>query len=126
MFPRLPLFANKRHAASCPSTERAPGDTVLGGDYRIERALGAGAAAVTYASVETATGDRVALKELALGRLRAWKQLELFEREAAVLRTLSHPGIPAYRAYREDEATGGFFLVQVRGACAHPRLQLQE
>ena len=63
-------------------------------------------------SSEVAAGGAVAVKELALGRLKTWKQLELFEREAATLRGLSHPGIPKYVQYKQDD--GCFFLVQVR------------
>ncbi len=28
--------------------------------------------------------------------IKDWKQLELFERESKILKSLSHPGIPAY------------------------------
>jgi serine/threonine protein kinase len=64
---------------------------------------------------EGPNGAPVAVKALSLRHLRDWKQLELFEREARTLRTLSHPGIPAYVDYfEEDTATDrGFFLVQV-------------
>ena len=36
------------------------------------------------------------VKILRFERLKDWKSLELFEREASVLRGLSHPNIPAY------------------------------
>jgi serine/threonine protein kinase len=57
----------------------------------------------------------VAVKALSLRGLADWKQLQLFEREAATLRGLSHPCIPAYLDYFEDdtERDRGFFLVQV-------------
>ena len=44
-----------------------------------------------------------------------WKQLQLFEREAATLKSLSHPNIPAYVDYFEEDTSRdkGFFLVQV-------------
>jgi eukaryotic-like serine/threonine-protein kinase len=60
-------------------------------------------------------GNRVAVKELALGRLKSWKQLDMFEREAATLRGLSNPGIPKYVDYQQDDSC--FFLVQVRFIC---------
>lgn len=41
-------------------------------------------------------GARVAVKALSLRGMRGWKDLELFQREANVLRNLSHPGIPEY------------------------------
>ena len=57
----------------------------------------------------------MAIKALSLKGLRDWKQLQLFEREAATLRGLSHPGIPAYLDYFEEDTARdkGFFLVQV-------------
>ena len=47
--------------------------------------------------------------------LKDWKQLELFEREAQLLASLAHKGIPQYLDYFEDdsEADRAFFLVQV-------------
>ena len=65
---------------------------------------------------ETSDGRAVAVKALSLRGLGDWKQLQLFEREAATLRGLSHPCIPAYLDYFEDdtEHDRGFFLVQVR------------
>ena len=98
------------------------------GRYTIVKALGAGTSGTTYEATATApppatpdssdsgpqngaTGQRrVAVKELALGRIKSWKQLELFEREAATLRGLRHPGIPEYVEYAQEE--GCFFLVQ--------------
>ena len=57
----------------------------------------------------------VAVKALSLRGLADWKQLQLFEREAATLRGLSHPCIPAYLDYFEEDTQRdrGFFLVQV-------------
>ena len=66
---------------------------------------------------EASDGREVAVKALSLRDLGDWKQLQLFEREAATLRGLSHPCIPAYLDYFEDdtERDRGFFLVQVLG-----------
>ena len=89
--------------------ERAAGDTVLS-KYTIDGMLGRGSSGTTYAATDRVDGRRVAIKELAIGRLKSWKQFELFEREARTLRGLSHPGIPDYVDYKEEE--GCFFLVQ--------------
>ena len=61
-------------------------------------------------------GSEVALKALSLRSLRDWKQLELFEREAKTLESLSHPGIPRYVDYFEEDDPNdrAFVLVQVR------------
>lgn len=55
------------------------------------------------------------MKALSLRRMTDWKQLELFEREAQTLETLTHPGIPRYIDYlsEDTEKDRGFFLVQV-------------
>ena len=60
-------------------------------------------------------GGLVAVKALSLRSMGDWKQLELFEREAAALRSLSHPRIPAYKDYFEVDSDGdrAYFLVQV-------------
>lgn len=57
----------------------------------------------------------MAIKALSLRGLKNWKQLQLFEREAATLKSLSHPNIPAYVDYFEEDTSRdkGFFLVQV-------------
>jgi eukaryotic-like serine/threonine-protein kinase len=89
------------------------------GRYRIECKLGDGASGTTYKAMDTQERSPVAVKELALGRLKTWKQFELFKREADILRQLSHPNIPDYLDYREDH--GCFFLVQ--GLAEGPTLQ---
>lgn len=60
-------------------------------------------------------GGLVAVKALSLRSMADWKQLELFEREAAALRSLDHAGIPAYVDYFEVDSDGDreHFLVQV-------------
>lgn len=52
-----------------------------------------------------------------------WKQLQLFEREAKALESLSHSGIPRYIDYFEVDTTEdrGFFLVQVASQTCAPR-----
>ena len=64
---------------------------------------------------EAPDGRPVAVKALSLRGLRDWKQLQLFEREAATLQGLDHPCIPAYVDHFELDTTNdrGFFLVQV-------------
>lgn len=90
----------------------SPGD-VLGGKYTIKAVLGTGSNAVTYQAV-TPDGRDVAVKALSLKGMRDWKQLELFQREAQVLKGLSHPNIPKYIDYFEqDTATDrSFYIVQ--------------
>jgi serine/threonine protein kinase len=79
----------------------SPGDVVRGlrGVYRVEAVHGQGSFGVTYRAVHTGSNERVILKELRVEKLSDWKALELFQREGEVLRTLSHPHIPAFRDF---------------------------
>jgi hypothetical protein len=57
---------------------------------------GRGGFGVTYRARREEDGAEVIVKVLRLDRLDDWKAHELFEREVAVLRVLSHPGVPAW------------------------------
>uniref|UniRef100_A0A061QWW9 non-specific serine/threonine protein kinase n=1 Tax=Tetraselmis sp. GSL018 TaxID=582737 RepID=A0A061QWW9_9CHLO len=85
----------------------------LGGRYKVLSVLGSGSNAITYKAVGE-DGTEVAIKTLSLRGMNDWKQLQLFEREAATLRGLSHPGIPKYLEYFEEETENDiqFYLVQ--------------
>ncbi|PCC68584.1 Serine/threonine protein kinase [Nannocystis exedens] len=79
---------------SRPARALSPGD-VVAERYRVVRALGRGSFGHTYLAVDTTAGDReVALKQMRVEGEHGWKAFELFEREAAVLRSLRHHGIP--------------------------------
>ncbi len=77
--------------------------------YRIEGVLGRGGFGVTYLARREGDGLQVALKQLHVSRLEEHKSLELFQREIAVLRRLSHPRIPDYV---DDFVAEGLVLVQ--------------
>lgn len=65
---------------------------------------------------DSTTGRDVAVKTLSLGELRlSWKRLDLFEREAELLRRLRHPGIPKYIDYFEEDSPKDrrYYLIQV-------------
>jgi serine/threonine protein kinase len=82
--------------------------------YQIQRVLGHGGMGITYAAEDLQTHQPVALKVLSLHRVKDWKVLELFAREAKILANLSYPGIPQYLNYFEIETDGerAFYLVQ--------------
>lgn len=84
----------------------------LGERFEVERQLGAGGFGTTWAALDKRSGKRVAVKVLDLRRVEDWKSVELFEREAKVLRSLDHPGIPAYVDFRPLEADRAAYLVQ--------------
>ncbi len=108
---------------------------ILNERFRLERVLGQGGSARTWLAVdevrelELLTADeppedldqdgipdaaRVVVKELPLSRLREWKDLDMFEREARMLGELDHPGIPRSVDHflEPDEQGGTFYLVQ--------------
>ncbi|MDX9723571.1 MAG: serine/threonine-protein kinase, partial [Myxococcota bacterium] len=75
--------------------------------YRILELLGSGASAQTYLCEDQASsGRRVALKLLRVEHLESWKYFELFEREAKVLASLDHHGIPKLFDFFELSAKG--------------------
>lgn len=88
---------------------------VISGRYELLAALGEGGFGQTWRALDRATGGEVALKVLALDRAKDWKSVELFEREANVLRALDHPRIPAYiDSFEVDQPDGSrtFYLAQ--------------
>ena len=74
------------------------GDVIQGvvDEYTVDEIVGEGGFGVTYRARRASNGESVALKQMRIERAQSWKALELFEREAAVLKSLSHPRIPAY------------------------------
>ncbi len=64
--------------------------------YALEAVIGRGSVGTTYVARNVDNDERVAIKELRLSAAESPKLLELFGREARVLRELDHPGIPRY------------------------------
>lgn len=75
----------------------------VGGRYALLQRVGGGSSGVVFRATDVQTGDAVAVKEVMLGGLDTDKARQLATREAAVLRQLTHPGIPGWR----DEVTVG-------------------
>jgi len=94
--------------------ESQPIGTIIQDRYEILGLLGRGGNGITYRVIDATTDQHMALKELSLRGLSDWKKLELFEREAQVLKSLEHPGIPKYAdAFQVDTADNRYFyLVQ--------------
>ncbi|HET9034971.1 MAG TPA: serine/threonine-protein kinase [Myxococcaceae bacterium] len=78
-------------ASRCPHC----GVAQRAGGYTVERVLAQGPHARVYVAADSG-GNRVALKELQFATVPSVQELDAFEREADALRTLKHPGIPAY------------------------------
>jgi Protein kinase domain len=87
---------------------------VLHDRYCIKSLLGRQTGRRTYLAIDNQTKRLVVVKLLLFGTDFNWDDLKLFEREAAVLKSLEHPAIPQYLDYFDVEtALGkGFGLVQ--------------
>jgi len=87
---------------------------IINNRYSIIHKLGQGGSSITYAGIDKETGDRVAIKALSLTGLEDWKKIELFEREAKILKQLSHPFIPKHLDYFQVESDNNvdFYIVK--------------
>jgi len=83
--------------------------TLRSGRYAIIGELGSGSQAETLDAVDELNGRAVAIKRFQVRGAKSWKDVELAEREARVLSTLSHPNLPVYIEHFEEE--GALYLV---------------
>jgi hypothetical protein len=77
--------------------------------YAIIRTLGEGGQGSTFEAVDKKQGKLVAIKRFRVRGAKSWKEVELAEREAAVLSSISHPSLPRYIEHFEEG--GELFLV---------------
>jgi serine/threonine protein kinase len=71
--------------------------------------LGEGSQGRTFDGVDKREGRAVAIKRFDVRGAKGWKDVELAEREARVLASLSHPRLPAYVDHFEHD--GALYLV---------------
>jgi hypothetical protein len=71
--------------------------------------IGEGAQGRTFDAVDKREGRAVAIKRFDVRGATTWKDVELAEREARVLQSLSHPKLPAYIDHFEED--GSLYLV---------------
>src|SRR5262252_6625692 len=93
--------------------------TLIADRYEVVRPIGRGSFAQTLLVLDRQDRRHVALKVLHPRRAADWKSFDLFDREAAVLRTLEHPGIPKvydiFRAPWEGSDAGFIAMEYVEG-----------
>jgi tRNA A-37 threonylcarbamoyl transferase component Bud32 len=80
-----------------------------GNRYAVIRMLGEGGQATTFEAVDKKEGKPVAIKRFRVRGAKSWKEVEFAEREARVLASLSHAGLPQYVEHFEEN--GQLFLV---------------
>lgn len=84
-------------------------NTLRSGRYAVIGELGSGSQADTLDAVDKLNGRAVAIKRFQVRGAKSWKDVELAEREARVLSTLSHPNLPVYIEHFEE--AGALYLV---------------
>ncbi len=87
---------------------------LLADRYQPQQSLGKKAGRQTWLALDLQTQELVVVKLLTFSHEFEWDDLKLFEREAATLRSLSHPAIPCYLDFFELDSDNhkGFALVQ--------------
>lgn len=87
---------------------------LLADRYQPQQSLGKKAGRQTWLAQDLHTQELVVVKLLTFSHDFEWDDLKLFEREAATLRSLSHPAIPCYLDFFEFDSDDrkGFALVQ--------------
>ncbi|NDJ15883.1 serine/threonine protein kinase [Myxacorys almedinensis] len=87
---------------------------VLGDRYEIERELGQQSGRWTLLAKDVHAGERVVIKLLCTDENMRPDDLKLFEREAEILKSLSHPSIPNYLGYFQQNLPTGQALALVQ------------
>ncbi len=88
---------------------RSQPEGIGAGRYLVVGSLGSGSQGETLEAVDKREGRPVAIKRFTIRGAKSWKDVELAEREAAVLSSLSHPGLPRYIDHFEEG--GALYLV---------------
>jgi serine/threonine protein kinase len=88
------------------------GTELRGGRYALVRTLGEGSQGETFEAIDKRDGKTVALKRFRVGNAKAWKDVELAEREASTLASLEHELLPRYIEHFEED--GALVLVMER------------
>ncbi len=74
--------------------------------FVVTATLGRGGQGTTYLATDRETQTEVVLKQLDFLELGDWKDFELWQREAIVLRALEHPAIPRMLGHFPERADG--------------------
>jgi hypothetical protein len=89
--------------------------TLRQGRYTLLAQLGSGSQGTTWDAVDQREGRAVAVKQFEIRGAKSWKDVELAEREARVLASLSHPKLPAYVEHFEEDGVLYLVMEKIEG-----------
>jgi serine/threonine protein kinase len=92
-----------------PSGPPQPTQTLRDGRFVVLAAIGEGSQGRTFDGFDRLEGRAVAIKRFDVRGAHSWKDVDLAEREARVLQSLSHPKLPRY--VDRFEEGGALYLV---------------
>jgi len=78
--------------------------------------LGEGSQGRTFDGIDKREGQPVAIKRFDVRGAKGWKDVELAEREARVLKSLSHPKLPRYVDHFEEDGALYLVMEKIEGA----------
>jgi hypothetical protein len=91
-----------------------------GGRYVLVKALGEGSQGETFEAVDKREGRLVAIKRFRVGNAKAWKDVELAEREATTLASLQHELLPRYIEHFEEDGALVLVMELIEGESVAP------
>jgi hypothetical protein len=90
--------------------------TLRGGRFVVLGTLGEGSQGRTFDGVDKLVGQSVAIKRFDVRGATSWKDVDLAEREARVLQSLSHPRLPRYVDRFEEDGALYLVMEKIEGA----------
>jgi hypothetical protein len=102
------------------------GETLRDGRYVVTKILGQGSQGSTFEAVDKKEGRLVAIKRFDVRGAKAWKDVELAEREARVLASLEHPRLPSYIEHFEEGGRLYLVMQKIEGKSLAQKLERGE
>ncbi|MCL2450741.1 MAG: serine/threonine protein kinase, partial [Polyangiaceae bacterium] len=96
-------------------SQGAMADALRNGRYVIRGLLGEGSQGQTLDAIDMREGRPVAIKRFDVRGARGWKDVELAERDARVLQSLSHPLLPLYVEHFEEGSSLYLVMERIEG-----------
>jgi hypothetical protein len=91
-------------------------ETLRDGRFVVIGTLGEGSQGRTFDAVDKRVGQAVAIKRFDVRGARSWKDVDLAEREARVLQSLSHPRLPRYIDHFEENGALYLAMEKIEGS----------